>query len=62
MGIYDLGTLPLIHELKPHAKQVWFADDATAGGKLTQLCKWWDKIVSLGPTFAILPILQRLGS
>ena len=41
----------LIHELKPHARQVWFADDATAGGKLTQLREWWDKIVSLGPTF-----------
>ena len=51
MGMYALGTLPLIHELKPHARQVWFADDATAGGKLTQLREWWDKIASLGPTF-----------
>ena len=51
MGMYALGTLPLIHELNPYARQVWFADDATAGGKLTQLREWWDKIVSLGPTF-----------
>ena len=59
MGMYALGTLSLIHELKP---QVWFSDDATAGGKLTQLREWWDKIVSLGPTFGYLPILRRLGS
>ena len=50
MGMYALGTLPLIHELNPYARQIWFAD-ATAGGKLTQLREWWDKIVSLGPTF-----------
>ena len=51
MGMYALGTLPLIHELKPHVRQVWFADDTMAGGKLTQLREWWDKIVSLGPIF-----------
>ena len=49
MGMYALGTLPLIHELNLYARQVWFTDDATAGGKLTQLREWWDKIVSLGP-------------
>ena len=49
--MYALGTLPLIHELNLYARQVWFANDATAGGKLTQLWEWRDKIVSLSPTF-----------
>ncbi|KAL5491969.1 hypothetical protein EMCRGX_G017350 [Ephydatia muelleri] len=28
--------------------QVWYADDATATGKITNLRTWWDKLVSLG--------------
>ena len=28
-----------------------YADDATAGGTLVQLCEWWDKVVSLGPHY-----------
>ena len=51
MGMYALGTLPLIRQLDHLAKQVRFADDASAGGKLYQLRKWWDKIVSLGPKY-----------
>ena len=51
MGMYALGILPLIRKLDHLGKQIWFADDATAGGKLTQLREWWDKIVSLGPAY-----------
>ena len=50
-GMYALGVLPLIHELNPFAQQVWYADDATAGGTLIQLHEWWDKVVSLGPYY-----------
>ena len=32
-------------------QQVWFADDATAGGKLHQLHTWWCKLHNIGPTF-----------
>ena len=31
MGMYALGTLPLIHKLVHLASQVWYADDASAG-------------------------------
>jgi len=31
--------------------QVWFADDATAGGTLLGLREWWSKIQSLGPAY-----------
>ena len=30
---------------------MWFADDATGSGPLTALCTWWDKLVTLGPSF-----------
>ncbi len=42
MAMYALGTLPLISKLQHLAKQVWYADDATAGGKLAQLREWWN--------------------
>ena len=32
-------------------KQVWYADDATAGGLLEHLKKWWGDIIKLGPDF-----------
>ena len=32
-------------------KQTWYADDAAATGKITDLRQWWDQIVSLGPSF-----------
>ena len=51
MGMYALGILPLIKQLDDLVKQVWFADDASAGGKLAQLREWWDKLLSIGPKF-----------
>ena len=41
MPMYALGILPLIQRLSPAAKQVWFEDDGTAGGKLDQIRLWW---------------------
>ncbi len=51
MAMYALGTLPLISKLHQLAKQVWYADDAMAGGKLLQLREWWDTLVSIGPAY-----------
>ena len=43
MAMYALGITPLISTISiPRAKQVWFADDTTAGGQLQQLHTWWD--------------------
>ena len=36
-------------------KQVWFAGDATGGGKLQQLKWWWDKLNKVGPAFGYFP-------
>ena len=51
MGMYAQGILPLIKQLDDLVKQVWFADDASAGNKLAQLREWWDKLLSFGLRF-----------
>ena len=40
MAMYALAVVPLIRQLRtvvPDAKQVWFADDATAVGSLSSI-------------------------
>ena len=34
---------------------MWYADDATGGGKLEQLRRWWDKLNECGPAFGYFP-------
>ena len=56
MTMYALGTLPLIQSLQEEeATQIWYADDASAGGQVAQLCKWWEKLTTAGPHFGYLP-------
>ena len=55
MAMYGLAVLPLVKQLAGEAKQVWFADDATSGGKLQQLKWWWDKLNKVGPAFGYFP-------
>ena len=45
MAMYAIAITPLIRSLKnDEIKQVLFADDATAGGSLMGLRRWWDLI------------------
>ena len=48
-----IGTLPLIHRLDQITKQVWYAGDATAGGRLHHLHvhSWWTQLLSCGPEY-----------
>ena len=56
MAMYAIAITPLIRCLEDkEIKQVWYADDATAGGSLTNLRKWWDLIVETGPAFGYYP-------
>ena len=32
--------------------QIWYADDAAAGGSLQSLCSWWNHLTALGPDYA----------
>ena len=51
MAMYAIATLPLIHRLDHQTKQVWYADDAAAGGKLHHLHSWWNQLQSCGPEY-----------
>jgi len=52
MVMYAISVLPLINALHEcDVNQTWFADDATAGGSLNDLCGWWSKFVILGPAY-----------
>ena len=54
MSMYALGILPLIRKLKA-TKQVWFTDDAAAGGSLVNLHEWWTALLRQGPSFGYHP-------
>ena len=56
MPMYAISTLPLICRLtSDDVQQVWYADNATAIGKLDVLRGWWDKLEVLGPSFGYYP-------
>ena len=47
------ATIPLIHQLMESSavSQAWFADNATAGGRLCSLRQWWDELERVGPEY-----------
>ena len=51
MPMYAISLVPVIQHLRDIAKQVWYVDDAAAGGRLCQLKNWWDKLCSFGRPF-----------
>ena len=58
MAMYALAATPLIRrlkEMKSDVKQVWFADDATAAGKLRALLQWWQHLTVIWPSFGYYP-------
>ena len=56
MAMYAIAVNPLICQLKRNSmKQIWFADDATAGGKLADIREWWDQLVKVGPDYGYFP-------
>ena len=55
MPMYAVATKPLIVKTKNEAKQVWFADDAAAMGKIADLHEWWDSLCAIGPSYGYFP-------
>ena len=51
MAMYAIGILPLIHQLSQSVQQVWYADDASAGGSLHHLQGWWNQLIRLGQEY-----------
>jgi len=54
-GGYALSTRPLIDRLRDIIRQVWFADDSAAGGKLKDVYKWWKELLEVGPKYGYYP-------
>ena len=54
MPMYAFAIIPLIQSLKSNILQVWYADDASAVGKISSLRDWWDKLSTIGPSFGCL--------
>jgi len=61
MPFYALATITLLQCLPLDVVQVWYVDDACAGGKLCMLRDWWDKLWELVPNLDILLMLLKLG-
>ena len=63
MAFYAISTVPIIRSLAnekidpatENFKQAWFADDASAAGKLMGILKWWKKLVDIGPRYGYFP-------
>ena len=51
MSIYAIATLPLIMELDNLSKQLCFADDAAAAGRLQAVKQWWVRLAERGPKY-----------
>lgn len=55
MSMYALAVVPLINRLYYLADQIWYADDASASGTISQLRQWWDALNENGPLYGYFP-------
>ena len=55
MPMYAVATLPLIKRLPKSVTQVWYADDASALGTISDLQEWWNELARLGPGYGYFP-------
>ena len=58
MVAYGLGTLPLIRALKQaqsSSLHIWYADDASFGGKFQQIEHLYKELCRLGPSYGYYP-------
>ena len=69
MGFYACSTMPVITSTsgKPNlengspgaggytTKQIWYADDAVGGGRISDLREWWQDLCTKGPMFGYFP-------
>ena len=53
MSFYAVGASVQIYSNNT-ARQIWLADDASAGGKLDQLKTWWENVIREGERFGYI--------
>lgn len=53
MLAYAVGILPLVRSLKDPEQhdQVWYADDSSCGGLLSNICRWFQELRTKGPDY-----------
>ena len=59
MHLSSLMPLPLISKLPKCVNHIWYADDASRGGKLDNLRSWSNKIQEVGPLFGYFPNARK---
>ena len=64
MAMYGIAVKPLIDKLsgavnKDECKQVWYADDSSAAGKIMEMKKWWDVLNHTGPQYGYFPLPKK---
>ena len=51
MPMFAIDIITVIHQLMGLARQVWYVDDAAAGGSLLHHKDWWFELMSFGRHF-----------
>ena len=64
MAKYAIGIKPLIDNLRESVdtqkcQQVWYADDSSSAGKLTEMKIWWEKLCLQGPHYGYYPLASK---
>ena len=64
MAMYGIAVKPLIDRLsnavnKESCKQVWYADDSSAAGKIAEMKKWWDVLCQAGPQYGYVALPKK---
>ena len=57
MPFYAVATRPIIDDLRENcnATMVWYADDSSSCGKLSDLLDWWKRLCHTGPAYGYHP-------
>jgi hypothetical protein len=62
--MYALASIPLIKRLHCQigdVSQVWYADDASAAGRIARLREWWRQLIHMTLNLGIFPMPLKLG-
>lgn len=55
MAMYALAIAPLVKKCANVSTQIWFANDASAGGTVNDIRSWWERLVEYGPQYGYFP-------
>jgi hypothetical protein len=61
MPFYAVATRPIIDDLSENCNttMVWYADDSSSCGKLSDLLDWWKRLCITGPSYGYHPNAKK---